>query len=92
MIANRQEAVNVTTKVVRTVVTLDNGGEWSYISPPEIDLGGTPILCEPPSCSLHFHMASSQYARLGVYSQVNCFLFDCFFPSISETIKLVIAQ
>ena len=71
MIANCREPMNGTTKVVRTVVTLDNGGEWSYISPPETDLSGAPILCEPPGCSLHFHMASSEYARLGVYSQVN---------------------
>ena len=71
MIANRNELVNDVTKVVRTVVTLDNGGEWNYVTPPETDLTGSPVLCEPPSCSLHFHMASSDYARLGVYSQVN---------------------
>ena len=70
MIGNRYERVNATSSVIRTVVTLDNGGEWSYISPPETDLGGTPILCEPPGCSLHFHMDTSAYARLGVYSQV----------------------
>lgn len=71
MIANRKEPADGTGKVVRTVVTLDNGGEWNYISPPETDLSGAPILCEPPSCSLHFHMASSEYARLGIYSQVH---------------------
>ena len=70
MIANRNVRVNSTTTVVRTVVTLDNGGVWDYISPPETDLNGTPILCEPPGCSLHFHMDTSAYARLGVYSQV----------------------
>ena len=72
MIANRYERVNATTSLIRTVVTLDNGGEWSYISPPETDLSGVPILCEPPGCSLHFHMDTSAFARLGVYSQV-CF-------------------
>ena len=70
MIANRNERVNATSSVIRTVVTLDNGGEWSYISPPETDLTGAPILCEPPGCSLHFHMDTSAFARLGVYSQV----------------------
>ena len=70
MIANRYEQVNATARLTRTVVTLDNGGEWSYISPPQTDLSGAPILCEPPSCSLHFHMDTSAYARLGVYSQV----------------------
>ena len=71
MIANRREKVNSTTTLVRTVITLDNGGEWNYLTPPEVDLTGAPVLCEPPACSLHFHMASSEYARLGVYSQVN---------------------
>ena len=71
MIANRYEKVNATSSLVRTVVTLDNGGEWSYISPPETDLIGVPILCEPPGCSLHFHMDTSAFARLGVYSQVH---------------------
>ena len=71
MVANRYERVNATSSLIRTVVTLDNGGEWRYISPPETDLTGAPILCEPPSCSLHFHMGSSAYARLGIYSQVN---------------------
>ena len=70
MIANRNERVNATNKLVRTVVTLDNGGEWNYVTPPKVDMNGAPLLCEPPSCSLHFHMASSEYARLGVYSQV----------------------
>ena len=70
MIANRNVHMNSTATVVRTVMTLDNGGEWSYISPPETDLSGIPILCEPPGCSLHFHMGTSAFARLGVYSQV----------------------
>ena len=70
MIANRKEPADGAAKVVRTVVTLDNGGDWNYITPPETDLSGAPVMCEPPSCSLHFHMASSEYARLGVYSQV----------------------
>ena len=74
MIANRNVRVNSTTTVVRTVVTLDNGGVWDYISPPETDLGGTPLLCEPPGCSLHFHMDTSAYARLGVYSQVYSYI------------------
>ena len=72
IIANRNERVNETTMVVRSVVTLDNGGEWSYVTPPTVDLNGAPVLCEPPACSLHFHMDSSEYARLGVYSQVSC--------------------
>ena len=75
MIANRHMLLNSTTTVTRTVVTLDNGGEWSYVSPPQFDLKGVPLLCEPPQCSLHFHMDSSDYARLGVYSQVHCYMY-----------------
>ena len=55
MIANRNERVNGTTKLVRTVVTLDNGGEWNYVTHPKVDMNGAP-LCEPPSCFLHFHI------------------------------------
>ena len=71
MIANRYESFGATTNIIRTVITLDNGGEWNYLTPPEFNLTGAPVLCEPPACSLHFQMASSEYARLGVYSQVN---------------------
>ena len=78
MIANRHEKVNATSTLTRTVMTLDNGGEWSYISPPETDLSGVPILCEPPGCSLHFHMDTSAFARLGVYSQVHVHVHVCF--------------
>ena len=75
MIANRNVRVNSTTTVMRTVVTLDNGGVWDYISPPQTDPTGVPILCEPPDCSLHFHMDTSEYARLGVYSQVCLYMY-----------------
>ena len=76
MIANRYERVNATSTYTRTVITLNNGGEWSHVSPPGTSLTGAPILCEPPGCSLHFHMDTSDYARLGVYSQVqHCVLY-----------------
>ena len=70
MVANKNVPVNRTTTVTRTVITLDNGAVWNYVTPPQYDLNGAPVLCEPPSCSLHFQMDSSDYARLGVYSQV----------------------
>ena len=38
------------------------------IHPPDIDVNGDPVNCEPPLCSLHFHMDTSEYARLGVFS------------------------
>ena len=31
-------------------------------------MNGIAVNCEPPDCSLHFHMDTSDYARLGVYS------------------------
>ena len=38
------------------------------VAPPDEDVNGIAINCEPPDCSLHFHMDTSDYARLGVYS------------------------
>ena len=38
------------------------------IHPPDVDVYGNQVNCEPPSCSLHFHMDTSLYARLGVFS------------------------
>ena len=38
----------------------------SQIHPPDVD--GDPVNCEPPLCSLHFHMDTSDYARLGIFS------------------------
>ena len=36
--------------------------------PPERDVDGSELNCEPPSCYLHLHMDTTEYARLGVYS------------------------
>ncbi|CAI8011488.1 VPS10 domain-containing receptor SorCS3 [Geodia barretti] len=52
----------------RTVISYDNGAFWSGILPPDEDLNGVPINCEPPNCTLHLQMDTSYYARLGVYS------------------------
>ncbi|CAI8046683.1 VPS10 domain-containing receptor SorCS1, partial [Geodia barretti] len=53
---------------IRTVISLDNGGFWEGLLPPDEDVNGDTINCEPPNCSLHLHMDSTNYARLGVYS------------------------
>ncbi|XP_065920049.1 VPS10 domain-containing receptor SorCS1-like [Dysidea avara] len=53
---------------VRTLITFDNGVEWKLMEAPEVDINQNAIDCELPSCSLHFHMSSSEYSRLGVYS------------------------
>ena len=38
------------------------------VHPPERNVSNNLVVCEPPACSLHFHMSSSDYARLGVFS------------------------
>lgn len=43
-------------------------GCYLQIHPPDEDVAGNPVNCEPPQCSLHFHMDTSAYARLGVFS------------------------
>lgn len=53
---------------MRTLISLDNGGNWELVHSPSSDN------CIPPQCSLHFHMTTSAYARTGVYSQVRIHL------------------
>ena len=38
------------------------------LMPPVEDVDGNTTNCEPPDCSLHLHMDTTEYARLGVYS------------------------
>jgi hypothetical protein len=52
----------------RTLISSDNGAFWSGILPPDEDVDGNFIICEPPNCTLHLQMDTSFYARLGVYS------------------------
>ena len=49
-------------------MTLFRDDVLPQIPPPPFDVDGNTITCEPPDCSLHFHMSTSAYARLGVYS------------------------
>ena len=55
----------------RTLVTLDNGGNWELVTPPDRYRNGTTVNCHPPECSLHLHMSTTEYARLGVFSLVS---------------------
>lgn len=41
--------------VVRTVVTFDKGGVWSYLKPPKVDSTGKAIDCPADRCWLHLH-------------------------------------
>ena len=71
LVANQyvRSSPDVNNPPIRTLITLDNGGNWELVRPPAEDINNVPTNCEPPLCSLHFHMGTSDYARLGVYSQ-----------------------
>jgi hypothetical protein len=70
LIANQyvRDSPSQTNAPKRTLITLDNGGYWELLIPPDVDVDGRSLNCRPPACSLHLHMDSSAYARLGVYS------------------------
>ena len=59
---------NVRNAPKRTVISFNNGGSWELVTPPDYYKNGTPVNCQPPLCSLHFHMDTTSYSRLGVYS------------------------
>ncbi len=62
----------------RTLITLDNGGNWELVTSPDRYQNGTTVNCNPPECSLHLHMSTTEYARLGVFSLVSK-LYQCDF-------------
>ena len=70
MIANTyvRASPSVRNAPLRTVISTNNGGRWDLITPPSHYKNSTQVNCQPPSCSLHFHMGTTEYARLGVYS------------------------
>ncbi|CAI7997763.1 VPS10 domain-containing receptor SorCS2 [Geodia barretti] len=70
LVANQyvRDSPSQTNAPKRTLITLDNGGYWELLIPPDVDVDGRALNCRPPVCSLHLHMDSSAYARLGVYS------------------------
>ncbi|KAL5471537.1 hypothetical protein EMCRGX_G029661 [Ephydatia muelleri] len=71
MVANQyvRSDPSQTNSPIRTLITFNNGGRWRLIEPPDVDVNGNAVNCEPPSCSLHFFMDTSDYFRLGVYAQ-----------------------
>ena len=48
------------------VIPCQSSGVPLQLLPPDEDINGDTIDCEPPNCSLHLHMDST--SRLGVYS------------------------
>ena len=51
---------------IRTLSSITVYGVPLELLPPNEEVNG--IHCEPPDCSLHLHMDTTDYARLGVYS------------------------
>lgn len=51
---------------VRTVISFDAGGLWSYLQPPKVDSLGKEVDCVPPACSLHLH----DFTEVPVFSPV----------------------
>jgi len=59
-------------EVVRTVITLDKGGMWRYLTPPKIDSRGKPVECASPDhCHLHLHGITNYKRYAPVYSVEN---------------------
>lgn len=67
LVANQYVRTDPSTAAnrMRTLISLDNGANWELVRSPDSNI------CIPPQCSLHFHMATSAYARTGVYSKVS---------------------
>lgn len=41
---------------IRTVISMDKGGQWQYLKPPAKDSRGKPVVCEDSTqCYLHLH-------------------------------------
>jgi len=60
-------------KKVRTVVSFDRGGAWTYLRAPEKDSLGQPIHCPPDSCWLHMHDITEFNRFVPFYSYTNAF-------------------
>lgn len=57
--------------VVRTVVSFDKGGLWSYLKAPKVDSLGKKIDCPPDKCWLHLHGISNFKNYAPFYSTEN---------------------
>mmetsp|Transcript_41238 Transcript_41238/g.81379 ORF Transcript_41238/g.81379 Transcript_41238/m.81379 type:complete len:868 (-) Transcript_41238:31-2634(-) len=59
------------TPSTQTVVSFDNGGQWSYLKPPKRDSQGKPIKCSSDKCWLHLHDITEIPTFSPVYSYRN---------------------
>jgi len=57
--------------VVRTVISFDKGGAWSYLKPPRVDSTGKQIDCPPDKCWLHLHGITNFHNYAPFYSTDN---------------------
>lgn len=57
--------------VVRTVISFDKGGMWSYLKPPKISSTGKKIECQPDRCWLHLHGITNFHNYAPFYSSEN---------------------
>jgi len=71
---DRKRSVQAKSKdesVVRTVITFDKGGVWSYLKPPKVDSLGKKIDCPPEKCWLHLHGVTNFHNYAPFYSTEN---------------------
>eukprot|EP00927_Polykrikos_kofoidii_P066198 TRINITY_DN61841_c0_g1_i1.p1 TRINITY_DN61841_c0_g1~~TRINITY_DN61841_c0_g1_i1.p1 ORF type:complete len:870 (-),score=172.66 TRINITY_DN61841_c0_g1_i1:108-2717(-) len=54
-IDKRRKSKGKDESVVRTVISFDKGGVWSYLKPPSVDSMGKKIDCPQDRCWLHLH-------------------------------------
>eukprot|EP00933_Yihiella_yeosuensis_P031871 TRINITY_DN2547_c2_g1_i1.p1 TRINITY_DN2547_c2_g1~~TRINITY_DN2547_c2_g1_i1.p1 ORF type:complete len:875 (-),score=186.23 TRINITY_DN2547_c2_g1_i1:492-3116(-) len=57
--------------IVRTVISFDKGGVWSYLKPPRVDSLGKTIDCPPERCWLHLHGITNFHNYAPFYSTEN---------------------
>uniref|UniRef100_A0A7S0AB98 VPS10 domain-containing protein n=1 Tax=Pyrodinium bahamense TaxID=73915 RepID=A0A7S0AB98_9DINO len=57
--------------VVRTVISFDKGGVWSYLKPPKVDSTGKQVECPQDRCWLHLHGVTNFHNYAPFYSTEN---------------------
>jgi len=57
--------------VVRSVISFDMGGFWSYLAPPKKDSNNVEIDCPKESCALHLHDITEFQSFVPFYSYSN---------------------
>mmetsp|Transcript_9585 Transcript_9585/g.17178 ORF Transcript_9585/g.17178 Transcript_9585/m.17178 type:complete len:882 (-) Transcript_9585:147-2792(-) len=57
--------------IVRTVISFDKGGVWSYLKAPKVDSVGKQIECPPDRCWLHMHGITNFHNYAPFYSTEN---------------------